>query len=313
MIRVIKFAKGKYNKKSLSEVKINKDLLWVHVSKPSLNELTKISDKFHIPLYELKRVLDTMEVPRTYNRDKYSVILFRGIYEKVKNRRSTFPFELIIGKKFVITLVPDGEDSINKVMRDFDSNLSKELDKKGLEILIYTFLHNVIIDYTDHFNKLSEKVDKIEDEVVKPIEEDMSKLFDVKRHLIYVRKYLSANKEVLEKIENGLVNYIKGDHLFHELYIDLIQVVSTGEIIKDRLTGVAELHYTFVSNKLNEVMKSFTVIASLLLLPMLVSGIYGMNIALPYDKHPQAFLIVIGIMAASVAFMLTFFRVKKWI
>ena len=91
------------------------------------------------------------------------------------------------------------------------------------------------------------------------------------------------------------------------------QVVSIAEMLRERLTGAMDMYMSSVSNKLNDIMRGFTVIASLLLLPMLISGIWGMNFAkIPFFDNPYGFFVPLLIMLFSVFLMVLWFRRKKW-
>ena len=118
---------------------------------------------------------------------------------------------------------------------------------------------------------------------------------------MYLKKALKANKEVISKIKD-----------FEDVHLEINQLVDTENTLSSRITSVMEMYMSFSSNKLNEIMKSFTVIASLLLIPMLISGIYGMNVLLPLGQTEGAFFIILGIMLFFMVLMLIYFKIKKW-
>ena len=101
--------------------------------------------------------------------------------------------------------------------------------------------------------------------------------------------------------------------MIHQLHNDIIQLIDENNLYHERLTGVVDAYLTKQSNDLNEIMKSFTVIASLILLPTLIAGAYGMNLVLPLRDHPQGFWILLGIMIVGVVLMLFFFKKKEWV
>ena len=98
-----------------------------------------------------------------------------------------------------------------------------------------------------------------------------------------------------------------------DINIELNQMIDIENTLSSRITAIMEMYMSFTSNKLNETMKSFTVIASLLLLPMLISGIYGMNVILPMQNTEGSFFIILGIMLIFMVSMLIYFKFRKWI
>ncbi|HLC37646.1 MAG TPA: CorA family divalent cation transporter, partial [Candidatus Nanoarchaeia archaeon] len=97
------------------------------------------------------------------------------------------------------------------------------------------------------------------------------------------------------------------------LFNEITQLIDENALYHERLTGIVDAYLTKQSNDLNEVMKSFTVIASLILLPTLIAGTYGMNLILPLRAHPQGFWILLGVMALAVTLMFLFFKKKSWV
>ena len=171
----------------------------------------------------------------------------------------------------------------------------------------------MIKEFSQNLEDIEDRLDKIEEKAIRA-ESNMGQIFALKKNIIYLRKALSGDREVVEHIISGAIPILKNKTLFNMLFIELSQLIDTEELIKDRLTGVLEVHLSSISNKLNEVMKSFTVIASLLLIPMLISGIYGMNFrVLPLSQHDYGFWFSLGFMLITVVLMLLFFKIRKWL
>jgi len=307
------YSNGKSKEVDISSFKLTKDLHWIHGYNATLKDLHTLQDKTKIPLYDLKHVLDMHERSRIENKSKYSLLIFRGLVTDAGNKRVTSPIEFIFSKNFVITLTLEDNKNISKVFEEADLNYWKAVSKADFGPLVYNIFKALLRDYSDYLEEVDEDVNTLEDVAYRARDKDMQELHILKREIMFLRKSLSNNKDVFLSLNEGKVSFLKQNDMFHELIVEMDQLVGTGEMIRDRITGVTDIYFTAVSNKLNEVMKSFAVIASLLLIPMLVSGIYGMNIVLPFQQHPRAFVIVIGIMVASVAAMIAFFKNKGWV
>ena len=161
----------------------------------------------------------------------------------------------------------------------------------------------MIKSFSSSLDKLEEEISYIEDTIFDDAKQkDSKKIFHLKKELMYIRKGLNANKEVIFNLDN-----------IGNLKIELNQLIDTENTLTFRMTEIMNMYMMFVSNRLNEIMKSFTVIASLILLPSLVAGIYGMNLSLPFANKDSAFYIVVAMMFVSMILMIIYFKYKKWI
>lgn len=312
MIRVLKYSKGKQKKSDLS-YSLNKDLAWIHCFNANLNDLNQVAKKFCIPVSELKHLFDSYERPRIIMKKNYSLLILRCILDESKDKKITVPFILLVTKKYVITLTTENPKSLSNLFDNFDLHDWETISKSDFGVLVYTIFTNFLRDYEHYFERLEEDVSELEEYVIKAREKDLHYLFLLRREILFVGRSLSLNKDVIFTLQAGKVPFVKSNDIFHELSAEMLQAVNSVELIRDRITGITDIYFTSTSNKLNEAMKSFTVIASLLLLPMLISGIYGMNVALPLDKQPHAFWHIILIMVASIFLMIFYFNRKKWL
>ena len=138
----------------------------------------------------------------------------------------------------------------------------------------------------------------------------------IKKVLIYFHRSLIANREVIAGIEKEYLNEIKKKELkrFRELYNDVIQLIDMSETYREILTGSLDMYLSTISNNMNLSMKRLTVYATFILLPTLISGLYGMNFRyMPELYWPWGYWYALGLMALSVILLFIFFKKKKWI
>lgn len=313
MLRGVSYSNGRVKAIDIGKFKPNKSLNWINVSEPSLKELKTLSEISKIPLFELKHAIDSREKPRAGSRKNYSLVIFRAMSLDIIDRKSTYPVEFVVTKNLLITLTPEKSKVLDTVFMETDANVWKTVFNEGFSVIVYKVLLKLLRDYENYLEDAEEIIDSLEDASLDARDKDLQSLLRLKRKLIYLRRSLLANKDMLNDINTGSLEYVKVNDYFREVYTEYAQVASTEELIKDRVTGVMEMFLSSTSNNLNKIIKSFTVIASVLLLPMLISSIYGMNLILPLGTHRQGFLIIGAIMLLSVFFMLMFFSVKKWL
>lgn len=306
MLKVFCPSNGKKLEVDLKRVR---EFFWCNYEKPSFLVLKEISKKTKVNIGDLDKYKDSRKDSKFISRKDYDIILLRyPVYKSGKIDLETL--EILFNKKFVITLY----NGKIKAIDDFVKNLKAELSGVKKKDYFY-FLHRVLISLAKEFlvvlDNVEVKLEKIEDDILKQ-KTSVKSLFLIKKNLLYLRKAIVANRNVIADLQAGSSKYLI-PNMIPDVYADVTQILDTEELFRDRLTSSLDLHLSSVSNKMNDIMKSFTVIASLLLIPMLISSIYGMNVRLPLQQNPNAFYSIMLFIFLSVMATILYFKIKKWI
>ena len=316
MIKILKYSKRKAVEGRLSD--LNKNVTtWIDCYKATNQEIEEISKYTQIPK---KIIIDNIgDVrPRLDDIEKHSLLVYATpIPEKMSVAAVTM---LISRNRNLITFRNEKINSINKI-----DNIIKEhnpgLLKKPSEV-VYAIIESINKDYSIKMEEIEEKIDKIEDNVFEnPDKKYAREIFRIKKLLIYLHKALIANREVISGIEKQyLTKFTKEESFrFRSLYHEVFQLIDEEETFRDITTGVLDLYLTSVSNNLNDIMKKLTAMASFVLIPTLISGIYGMNFQrtspwnMPELFWEYGYFFSLGIMIVSVVIMYIFFKKKNWI
>ena len=262
-------------------------LTYINVSNPDSNEISGLSRSLGISDYILKDFLDQREIPRIEKAKLYDVIILKHLTDgKVKT------LGILRNKKYVLTVCSD----------KFGFKPEKDHFKDSY-VLLRKIVYKVIKDFYEDIEKIEEDVNFVEDLTFNErVNNDQKDIFKLKKLLFYRRKALHGNKVVVSEIKD-----------FDEVSIELNQLIDMENTLTTRLTGIMDMYLTFTSNKLNKTMKGFTIIASLILIPTLISGIYGMNVILPLGNHSESFYIILGMMVVSIIILLIYFKIRKWV
>jgi magnesium transporter len=185
------------------------------------------------------------------------------------------------------------------------------------DYLMYTLLDAVVDNYFAVLEKMGEKIEEIEDELVSnPDPSTLKAIHDLKRQIISLRKYVWPLREVVNRLdrwESKLIHETTNIYL-RDVYDHTIQVIDSVETYRDMLSGMLDIYLSSVSNRMNEVMKVLTIIATIFIPLTLVAGIYGMNFAdMPELKSSWGYPLVLLLMLSMAIVMLFYFRKKKWI
>jgi magnesium transporter len=321
MLRVYKFQKGGVKSGSLDDLG-SASKCWADCINPTKKELKSISEKAKISLSELKNVLDAEERPKVDDLENYSLIIVRAPWVEHDGVLTT-PVSIFISKNKnnVITITLKEVSSVKKITQLI---AAKKIDiyEKGMSFFTYRLLDEILNRYFLILDMLEEKIDKIEDHVIeKPDKITVKSIFSMKKTLIYFHKALTANREVISAIEKEYVANIdkKNTKRFRALYNDVTQLIDTEGTYRDILTGTLDIYLSSVSNNLNQIMKTLTIGASFILIPTLISGIYGMNFAnnspwnMPELYWKYGYFFALGFMVVSVAASYIFFKKKGWL
>ena len=320
MLRVYKFQKGGVKSGSLNDLS-SSSICWADCTNPTKKELKDISEKAKIPLNELKSVLDEDERPKVSDVEKYSLIIVRTPWIKDDDILTT-PLSIFISKdkNNIITITLKETHAIRKIKKLIDTK-KIDLYSMGMSFFTYKLLDEVLDAYFFVLDTLEERIDLIEDHVIeKPDKISVRNIFSVKKTLIYFHKALTANREVISSIEKEYVTNIDKKNIkrFRALYNDVTQLIDTEGTYRDILTGTLDVYLSSVSNNLNKVMKTLTIGASFILIPTLISGIYGMNFQYVPEMHTAlgqrfGYYFALGFMVLSVVVSYLFFKKKGWL
>jgi len=164
---------------------------------------------------------------------------------------------------------------------------------------------------------LGEQIEFLEEELVTdPDPGTLQSIHELKRELIFLRKSVWPLREVIGALERG------ESPLFHDstavylrdVYDHTIQVIDTIETFRDMVSGMLDIYLSSISNRMNEVMKVLTIIATLFIPLSFIVGLYGMNFQyMPELKWKWGYPMVWVVIISVVVGMLVYFRRKKWL
>ena len=173
----------------------------------------------------------------------------------------------------------------------------------------------------DHYfvilEKLGEKIESLEEELVtNPTPETLQTIHTLKRELIFLRKSVWPLREVISGLEreaSPLITEPTGIYL-RDVYDHTIQVIDTIETYRDMVSGMLEIYLSSLSNRMNEVMKVLTIMATIFIPLTFIAGIYGMNFKyMPELEWHWGYFLVLLVMTIIIAFMVFHFKRKKWL
>jgi len=278
--------------------------------------ISKVGEQFEVHPLVLEDILNTSQRPKIEVFDNYIFIVLKMLsYNEAKKIVDSEQVSLIIGRSFVISL-QEKEEDIFEPLRGRLRKGKGRIRTMGADYLAYAILDVITDNYFLMLEKLGEQMEEFEERLLKgPDQETLKQLYVLKRENLLLRKSVWPLREVITQLERSESTLIKKktSPFLRDLYDHIIQIIDTVEIHRDMTAGLIELYLTSNSNRMNEVMKVLTIIATIFIPLTFIAGVYGMNFAnMPELEWPWAYFAVLFMMLVIGAGMLLYFRKKKW-
>jgi len=291
---------------------------WVNVDGiHEVEVLERLGDCFGLHPLVVEDILNTDHRPKMEDFGDYIFIVLKMLYYSDKdNEVVTEQISLILGPNFVISFQEREGDVFNPIRERIRSEKGR-IRKMGADYLAYVLVDSIVDNYFIILEKLGERIEFLEDELVtNPTPETLQAIHDLKREMIFLRKSVWPLREVISGLERGessLIQESTGIYL-RDVYDHTIQVIDAVETFRDMLSGMLDIYLSSISNRMNEVMKVLTIIATIFIPLTLIAGIYGMNFRyMPELEWPWAYPMLWLIMLAIGVLMLIYFRRKRWL
>ncbi|GAH29438.1 unnamed protein product [marine sediment metagenome] len=186
----------------------------------------------------------------------------------------------------------------------------------GADYLVYALIDAIIDNYFIIIEKLGEKIENLEDKVSsRPKPANLRVIHRLKRDLIFLRKSVWPLREVISILERGESSLIleSTNVYLRDIYGHTIQVMDTVETLRDMTSGMLEIYLSSVSNRMNEIMKMLTIVATIFIPLTFITGIYGMNFRyMPEIKWFWGYpIVLLGMLIIGIV-MVIYFKRKKW-
>jgi magnesium transporter len=312
MIEVIYFDKSvkKADFNQLDKIKDNP--VWIDITSITEKERDLLTEKFDLHHLTMEDLFSSNTRIKVEEFPKYLFCVFYGI--TYDSNFHLLELDFIIGNNFLIT-------NHKKPIASFDSmkkNTQKleNLLKKGLDFLFHKLLDEEIDNYFPMLEKVDNKVEALEEQVTSnPTPLALNKIMAIKRELIGIRKVAFQQRDktgFLAKNDYAFFSK-KSRPYFRDIYDHAIRVNDSIESHREAISNTYDVYMSSISNKMNEVMRTLSIIATIALPLTVISSIYGTNFnILPGSESAVGFWIMILSMIALTLAMVMYFKKKRW-
>ena len=291
---------------------------WINIDGiHQVETIEKIGKHFSIHPLLLEDIANAGQRPKMEDFEDYIFIVLKMLcYDEKDNEIKVEQVSIIVGTNFVISFQEREGDVFNPI-RERVRNGKGRIRKMGTDYLAYSLMDVIIDNYFIILEKLGERIEGIEKKLVtNPTPETLQEIHNLKREMIFLRKSVWPLRELIsgmERAESPLIKECTRIYL-RNIYDHTVQVIDLIETSRDMLSGMLDIYLSSVSNKMNDIMKVLTIIATIFIPLTFIVGIYGMNFQyMPELGWRWGYFGVLSIMVIIGIGMLIYCRMKKWL
>ncbi len=281
-----------------------------------LKDLEYLGECFKLHPLVLEDILNSDQRPKVEDFGDYLFIILKMLrHDEKTNAVLTEQISLILGDNYVISLHENDTDIFAPIRQRLKTS-SGRIRKAKADYLAYAILDIIVDHYFLVLEQLGEVVENLEEELVtNPGPATLNKIYNLKRNTIMIRRAVWPLREVVSGLERSDSDLIEENTevYLRDVYDHVIITMDSIETYRDILSGILDIYLSSISNRLNEVMKVLTIIATIFIPLTFVAGVYGMNFKnMPELQYTWGYhACLLGMLTVALG-MLVYFKKKGW-
>jgi len=287
-------------------------VIWHDLRDPNGPELDALAERYHLHALHIEDCRHRNQRAKVEDGADYIFVVLKPVHINDAGEMEITDLDLFLGPDYLIT-VQEGECPS---LRTHLNQLHAAAAESRADRLFYKIMDAAVDAYAPVLDWFNDAIDDIEDKVLeKPSPTTLQRIFSLKRGLIELRRVLSNMRDVaghLQRLETELIHRDLWPFL-RDVYDHLARAVEMVEMHRDLLAGAMDIYLSSVANRTNQVMKVLTVLGTIALPAIVISGFYGMNtMDLPWIASQHATKIAAGLMVVSTVGLLLVLKKFDW-
>ncbi len=310
-----KFYTGLPNEKIKNFLQEKSSLVWVDLEQATEEENAVLSDVFNFHPLAIEDCLNITHHPKIDKFENYLFIVMHAFdFGSMEKEISTLELNLFLGKNFVVTYHARPIRSVIQTKEKCLNNYMAVMGK-GADFLVYNIFDALVDNFIPTLNTLDHRIDELEEEVFFEEEDFLSKVNTVRNDVLYLRKIIRPQRNTINLLTRSNEPFIEKEKeiYFRDVYDQLYRIYEQCDNYRDIISGILDMHLSLSSNKMNQIMKTLTIVMTIMLPLTLITGIYGMNFKyMPELNYKYSYFIVLGAMAVIALLLIYYMKKKKW-
>lgn len=294
-------------------------MTWINVD--GLNDtalIDQITARYQLHPLTVEDILNVQQRSKVEEFDHYLFITLRVLFwDTVMHTFSTEQLSLIVGKDFVLSFQEKPSGLFNIIYERLRADGAQRLRQHGSDYLAYRLMDVVVDRYFIVLEGLGDRIEDLEERIIaNPSSKNSRMLYHLKRQILMLRKAVWPMREAIShllQVERDIITPFTRLYL-RDVYDHTIQAIDSLETFRDMLASILDVYLSSISNRMNEVMKVLTIIATIFIPITFIASVFGMNFKyMPELEWHFGYYIALGVMFFIVLIMLYFFYRKRWI
>jgi magnesium transporter len=285
-------------------------IVWLDVQDPSEGDIDLLRREFGFHELALEDVITRHERAKVDQYEGWYFIVFYALRSE-----GVQEIDLFVGQNYLVTVHHGDVPEIAETAERWRNNAARF--ERGVGLVVYSLLDAIVDGYFPLVDELAERVEAVERNIFDTRSgNSLDDIFVLKRQLLNVRRVLSPQREVLNILvrrDNPIFNQELVLY-FQDVYDHSVRVLDTIDLYREQLSGLIDAHLSVISNRLNDIMKRMTALATILMTLALIAGIYGMNFKImPELNWVYGYPYALGLMAITGGILFAIFRHLDWL
>ena len=297
---------------------------WIRViGRPRPEYLKTLAERYHFHPLALEDLIQTPQRPKV---DKYFddpdhayLAVIASSPDLVEHKMINQQVSIFASRELVVSFQEHSNDTFQRIRNRLKMKTAHVRSTQG-DFLLYCILDEIVDRLFPILDQLGDRLEDLDEAVLEsPSSEHMMSIHDVKREMMLLRREIWPMREMLlslkmEHSDDDLIISKETSIYLRDVYDHCIHIADMLETYRDAITAILDIHMNMMSNRMNEVMKVLTIIATIFIPLSFLSGVFGMNFtkSLPGQNDPWSFTIFVACCAAIGLGMAGWFWWKKW-
>ena len=290
-------------------------LIWVDLEQATSDENEILSTVFDFHPLAIEDCTNINHHPKIDNFEDYLFLVMHAVnFTSREEELSTLELNVFFGKNYVVTYHARPIRSVIQTKERCMKN-PVPIMSKGSDFLVYTILDALADNFIPTLNALDHRIDEVEDEIFNNTPQVLNKIITIRNDIINLRKVIRPQRNIISQLTRGTHPFVHKNNViyFRDIYDQLHRISEQSDGYRDMISGVLDTHLSLTSNRMNQIVKTLTIVCTIMMPLTLITGIYGMNFRyMPEISTRWGYFAILGVMLLISLSLIFYMKKKKW-